>query len=184
MVVKWPAMPEWMKLPEPITVNAWQPIIETTKSFLAKSNLSEQDRRALGLLPYEPAQRRPNSAEQFDYPLIRLSEEGGSVVLRTQRGTKYRGLLAKYVVDYTNEGTYTDLTTAVDKDVFVPIKFPDGTNMATWTFRAVYMEKGQELGLWCPPQSIVLRKQGPVMAPADKLDFASKLPESPEAVAA
>ncbi len=175
VVVKWPELPNWMALPAPITVNAWQPIIETINSFQAKSSLSQQDKETLGLMPSKPEKRRANSAEQYDWPLIQLGEAAGSMVVRTFRGSKYRGKLAKYVIDYNNSGTFTELTTAVDKDVLVPIKFPEGASIMTWTIRAVYMQNGNEFGQWSPPLSIVLRNSAPTVAPAAPVDLSSKL---------
>ncbi len=166
VLVKWPAPPQWAALPDPVAVNAWQPILDTTRDMTGKRVLSAQDKQALKLYPYEPAQRRQNSVQQYEYPLLRLSEEGGSILVRTTRGKKYKGLMAKYVIDYSNNGLFEDLTASVDKDVWVPVRFPDGVSMMTWTIRAVYIANGEEASLWCPPVSIVLHKEGPLMVTA------------------
>lgn len=164
VMVKWPAQPTWSALPDPITVNAWLPILDTTKTLLAKRKLSAQDRQTLMLDAYTPTQQRSSSAKYFDYPTIRLSEEGGSVVVRTQRSDRFKGMMAKYVIDYSNNGVFEDLTSSVNKELRVPIKFPTGSSMMTWTIQAIYVANGVEASQWCPPASIVLRKEGPVMA--------------------
>jgi hypothetical protein len=58
--------------------------------------------------------------------------------------------------------------------MLVPITFPEGTGMMTWSVQAVYMKNGQEVSKWCPPVSIILRQEGPVMASPVQIDPSSQ----------
>lgn len=161
---QWPPQPTWPALPAPIQVNAWQPILETTRSFLAKSNLSTQDRITLMLNPYVPTQRKAHSAENFNYPLIQLTQQGSFVEVRITRGNRFKGKMVRLVIDYSNSGVYHNLAMSTDKMVLVPIVYPAGVTVMTYSIRAVYMSNGQQVSDWCPAASIVLRNEDPEMA--------------------
>lgn len=142
-------------LPPPVVANIFTPYIQAANIILANPDLTEADRNTLRLVkaqgkPVPPGHKKRETAEQFNYPLLKAVVKNGVVTIKVTRGNRFKGKSILIQVDRLGQGVFVPLINTSAVEVTDAISLPSGVLTASWTYRGIYIDGNTQLSDWSP----------------------------------
>ncbi len=151
-------------LPDPAPAYVLAPHIQAVNIILANPDTTDADRELLQLvraegLPTPPEAANRVKADEYNYPLIKVSVGNNMFTVTVTRGNRWRGKAMLLQVDREGKGEFVTLVNTTSRSYSEIITLPPQQLTAAWTFRAIYVEGTTLKSDWCPDAGVVVRQE-------------------------